>query len=87
MRWAGRVARLVERRCVYRVLMGKPEGKRPLGRCRHRWEDNVKMDLQELGWGGMGWIDLAQDRDRWWARVNVVMNLRVPLNAENFLTS
>jgi len=77
----------VERRCVYRVLMGKPEGKRPLGRCRHRWEDNVKMDLQELGWGGMGWIDLAQDRDRWWARVNVVMNLRVPLNAENFLTS
>ena len=63
MSWAGQVARMGERRCVYRVLVGKPEGKRPLERCRHRWEDNVKMDLQELGCGGMDWIDLAQDRD------------------------
>jgi len=68
-----------ERRGVYRVLVGKPEGKRPLGRHRCRWEDNTKMDLQEVGCGGMDWIELAQDRDRWWALVNVVMNLlRVP---------
>jgi hypothetical protein len=63
---------------VYRVLVGKPEGKRPLGRPRHRWEDNIMMDLQEVGWGGMDWIYLAQNRCRWWALVNVVMNLRVP---------
>jgi len=67
-----------ERRGVYRVLVGKPEGKRPLGRPRHRWEDNINMDLQEVGCGGMGWINLAQDRDRWRALVNAVMNLRVP---------
>jgi hypothetical protein len=66
-----------ERRDVYRVLVGRPEGKRPLGRPRHRWEDNIKMDLQKVGCGGMDWIDLAQDRDRWWAVVNVVMYLRV----------
>ena len=66
-----------ERIGVYRVLVGKPEGKRPLGRPRRGWEDNIKMDLQEDGCGGMGWIDLAQDRDRWRALVNVVMNLRV----------
>jgi len=66
-----------ERRCVYRVLVGKPEGKRPLGRPRHRWEDNIKMELQEVGCGGMDWIELAQDRDRWRALVNVIMNLRV----------
>jgi len=66
-----------ERRCVYRVLVGKPEGKRPLGRPRHRWEDNIKMELQEAGCGGMDWIELAQDRDRWRALVNVIMNLRV----------
>ena len=58
--------------------MGKPEGKRPLGRPRHRWEDNIKMDLQEVGGGSMGWIELAQDRDRWRAFVNAVMKLRVP---------
>jgi hypothetical protein len=63
---------------VYRVLMGKPEGKRPLGRSRRRWEDNIKMDLQEVGCGGMNWIELSQDRDRWRARVNAVMILRVP---------
>jgi len=66
-----------ERRQVYRVLVGKPEGKKPLGRPRHRWED-IKINFWELGCGGMGWIELAQDRDRWWALVNEVMNLRVP---------
>jgi len=76
-----------EWRGVYRVLVGKPEGKRPLRRPRRRWEDNIKMDLQEVGRGGMDWIDLAQDMDRWWALVNGVMNLRVPYNAGNFLTS
>ena len=77
--------RVGERRCVYRILVGKPDRKRPLGRPRHRWEDNIKMDLQEVGCGGMDWIELAQDRDRWQALVNV-MNLQVPLNVGNFLT-
>jgi hypothetical protein len=63
---------------MYSVLVGKPEGERPLGRPKHRWEDNNKMDLKEVGCGGMDWIELAQDRDRWWALVNAVMNLRVP---------
>ena len=67
--------------------MEKPEGRRPLGRPRHRWEDNVKMDLQEVGLKGTDCINLAQDRDRWWALVNAVMNLQVPLNEGNFLTS
>jgi len=61
-----------------RVLVGKPEGKRPLGRPRHRWEDNIKMDLQEVGCGGMDWIELAQDKDRWRGLVNALVNLRVP---------
>jgi len=78
MRWAGHVARMGERRGVYRILVGKPEGKRPLGRPRRRWEDNFKMDPQEVGCGGVDWIDLAQDRDRWRALVSTVMNLRVP---------
>jgi hypothetical protein len=67
-----------EERNIYRVLVGKSEGKRPLGRPRHRWEDNIKMNLQEVGCGGMDWIKLAQDRDRWRAVVNVVMNIQVP---------
>ena len=66
-----------ERRGAYRALVGKPEGRRPLGRPRRRWEDNIKMDLREVGWG-MDWISLAQDRDRWRALVNTVMNLGVP---------
>ena len=76
MSWVGCVACMEERRDAYRVE--KPEGKRLLGRPRHRWEDNIKMDLQEVGWWSMDWIDLAQDRDRLRAFVNVVMNLQVP---------
>jgi hypothetical protein len=68
-------------------LVGKPEGKRPLGRPRRRWVDNIKMDLREVGWDGMGWIDLAQDRDQWRALVNTIMNLRVPQDAGKFLSS
>jgi hypothetical protein len=67
-----------EWRGAYRALVGKPEGRRPLGRPRRRWEDNIKMDLREVGCGGMDWINLAEDRDRWRALVNAVMNLRVP---------
>jgi hypothetical protein len=78
MRWAGHVAHLEEGRGLYRVLVGKPEGKRSLGRLRRSWEDNIKMDLQEVGCGGMDWIELARDRDRWRALVTAVMNLRVP---------
>jgi hypothetical protein len=75
----------MEVRCI-RGLVGKREGKRPLGRPRRRWEDNIKMNLQDVGCVGMDWIDLTQDRDKWRARVNAVMNLRVPFNAVNFLT-
>jgi len=78
MRWAGHVARMGERGGEYRVLVGEPQGKRPLGRPRRRWEDNTRMDLQEVRWGEMYLFYLAQDRDRWWALVNAVMNLRVP---------
>ena len=78
MRWAGYVARMGERRGVYSVLVEKSEGNRPLGRPRCRWEDNIKMDVQEVGCGGMNWIELAQDRDRWRALENAVMNFRVP---------
>jgi len=86
MRWVGHVARMGDRRGVYRVLVGKPEGKRPLGRPRLRWEDNIKLDIREVGCGGMDWINLAQDRDRWRALVNAVMYLRVPWNTRNYLT-
>ena len=75
------------RRGIYRVFVGKPEGKRPLGRSRRRWEDNIMMDLQEVGCGDMDWIDLVQNRDRRRALVTAVTNLRVPLNVGNFLTS
>ena len=75
---AGHVVRMGDRRGVYRVLVGKPEGKRPFGRPRRRWEDNIKMAVQEAGCGGMDWVELAQNRDRWRAHVNAVMNLRVP---------
>jgi len=77
MRWAGHVARVREGREVHRVLVGKPEGKSPLERPRRRWEDNIKMDLREVGGGGE-WMELAQDRDRLRALVNTVMNFRVP---------
>jgi len=77
MRWAAHVARMGEGRGVHRVIVGKLEGKRPLGRPRRRWEDNIKMELQEVGRGG-DWMELAQDMDRWRALVNTVMNLRVP---------
>jgi hypothetical protein len=78
MRWAGYVARMGENRNVYRLLMGKPEGRRPLERPRRRWLDNIRMDLVEVGLGDVDWIGLAQDRDRWRVLVNSVLNLRVP---------
>ena len=74
----GHVARMGEWRGVYRILVRKPEGKRPLGRLKRRWEDNIKMDLQEVGCGGMDWIELAQDRYKWQDLVNTVMNIQVP---------
>jgi hypothetical protein len=87
MRWARHVARMGERIGVYRVLVGKPEGKRPIGRIRRRCEDNIKINLQKVECGGINWIDLVQDKDRWRELVNAVMNLRIPLNAGNFLTN
>jgi len=86
MRWAGQVARMGKKRGVYRVLVGKPERKRPLGRPRRRWEDTIKMDLQEVGCGGMDWIKLAQVKERRGEFLNAVMNLGVPENAGNLLT-
>jgi hypothetical protein len=78
MRWAGHVARIGEGRGVYGSFVGRPEGKRPLGRPRCRWEDNIKLDLREIGFDGSNWIELAQDRVQWRGFVNTVMNLRVP---------
>ena len=85
MRWARLVARIGERRDVYRVLVRKPKGKRPLGRPRHRWKDNIKMNLHEIECGGMDWIDLAQDRNRLQVLVNALMNLRVSKKCGEFL--
>jgi hypothetical protein len=78
MRWAGNVARMGEKMNGYRLLVGKPEGKRPLGRSRRGWVDNIRMNLGKVGWGDVDWIGLAQDSNRWRARVNSVLNLRVP---------
>jgi hypothetical protein len=78
MSWAGHMARMGEDRGVHRVLVGKPKGKKPLGRPRRRWEDNIKMDLQEVGGGRGDWMELAQDRDRWRALVGTVKEFRVP---------
>jgi len=78
MRWAGHVARMGEERGVYRILVGKSEGRRPLGRPRRRWVDKIRMDLQVVGCGYMDWIGLTQYRDRWRTLVSAVMNLRVP---------
>ena len=78
MRWAGHVVRMGEEREVYKVLVGKPEGRRSLGRPRRRWVDNIRMDLQEVGCGYIDWIGVAQERDGWWTLVSAVMNLRVP---------
>ena len=78
MRWAGHVARMEKERGVHKVLVGKPEGKRPFGIPRRRWKDNIKMDLEEVGRGCGDWMGLAKDRDRWRALVSTVMNFRVP---------
>ena len=78
MRWLGHVARMEEGRGVHKVLVGKPEGRRPLGRPRHSWKNNIKMDLQEVGRGCGDWMELARDRDRWWALVSTVMNFGLP---------
>jgi hypothetical protein len=78
MRWAGHVARMGVKRNACGILMGKPDGKRPLGWPRRRWVDNIKKNIREIGWDGMDWIDLAEDREQWRALVNTVMNLRVP---------
>jgi hypothetical protein len=87
MRWDGHVAHVGEGRRVYRVLIGRPEGKRPLGRPRHRWENNMKMDLREIGIDGANWIQLAQDQVQWQACVNTVMNFRFHQKAGCFLIS
>jgi hypothetical protein len=76
----------VEKKNAYRILVGKPEGRSPVGRPRRRWVDNIKVDLRDIGWDDMNWIAMAQDRDQWRALVNTVLNLRVPLNAGKFLS-
>jgi hypothetical protein len=78
MRWAGHVAQMGTKRNAYRLLVGKPEGRRPLGRPRRRWMDNIRIDLGEVGWGDVDWIGLAQDRNKWRTLVNSILNLRVP---------
>jgi hypothetical protein len=78
MKLAGHIARMGKKRNAYKILMGKPEGKRPLGICRRRWENNINRDRSEIRWGGMDWIDLAQNKDQWRALLNTVMKLRVP---------
>jgi hypothetical protein len=78
MSWMGHVTCMGQMRNAYNILVGKPEAKRPLGRPRHRWKDNFRMDLREIGWEGMDWVHLAQDRDQWQALVNMVMNLQFP---------
>ena len=85
MRWAQHVACMGEIRNAYKLFVAKPEEKRKRGRTRHRWEDNIKTDLQQVGWG-MDWVDVGQDRDRWRAFINAIMNLRVPYNA-GYVTS
>jgi hypothetical protein len=87
MRWAVHVARMGAKRNACGILVGKPEGKRPLERSRRRWVDKIKIDLREIGWDGMDSINLAEDRDQWRALVNTVMNLRVPYNAGKFLSN
>jgi hypothetical protein len=87
LRWSGHVERIGEKRDACRVLMEKSEGKRPVGRPRRRWVDNIKIDFRGIGWGDMGWIRLLQDRDQWRALVNVVMDHRIPQNLGNFLIS
>jgi hypothetical protein len=77
-RWAGHVARMREKRNAYRILVGKPEGKRPLGKRRRRWVDDIRMDLREIGWARVDWIDMPQDRDQWRALMNTVLNFPVP---------
>jgi hypothetical protein len=78
MKWAGNVARIREKKNSYKIFVRKPERNRPIGRPRRRWQDNIKMDLREIGWGGMDWIDLAQDMEQWKTLVNTVMNIQVP---------
>jgi len=87
MRWTGHVACMGERRGAYRVLLGKPDGRRPLSRLRHRWENKIKMDIQNVRWGDTDWTDLFQERDRRPALVNNVMNSQVLQSAEYFLTT
>jgi hypothetical protein len=86
MRWAGHIVRMGEMRNAYKILVGKPERRRPLGRPIRRWDDNIKMNLREIGLKGVDWIHLAQHKDRWWDFVNTVINIRVPQKARNFLT-